>query len=235
MKEPIQHFFETYGFDPELIKISALGERYAAVMLKNGNMGVCAVLQNEIKIRPEDIKKPDLNRPDHRIILNAYYNALLNYENNDYQQADIFEKLDFRKYNSIVMIGYFRTLVKKFETEKIPLFIFDKAEDDEILTCMKDQKMFLEKADCVILSGTTIFNSTFLDITESTKKDADIFLLGPSNILHNDMFRYRNIKIVFGSVFQQNDMEVIEIINNGGGTPDFLHRLNKVYITQNIF
>lgn len=231
MKEPIRHFFEKYGFDSGLIKQSAVGERYTGIMLNNGNIGVCATLQNEIRVRPENLKNPDLKRPDHRIIMNTYYNALLNYDNGEYPNADIFEKLDFKKYNNIVMIGYFRTLVKKFEDEQIPLTIFDKAEDDEILTCMKDQKMFLEKADCVILSGTTIFNSTFLDITETTKKDADIFLLGPSNILHNDMFRYRNIKIVFGSIFQQNDMEVIEIINNGGGTPDFLHRLKKVYLS----
>ena len=30
---------------------------------------------------------------------------------------DIFDKIDFKKYNKIVMIGFFKSLVKKFENE----------------------------------------------------------------------------------------------------------------------
>ncbi|MFH2141151.1 MAG: DUF364 domain-containing protein, partial [Bacteroidota bacterium] len=70
------------------------------------------------------------------------------------------------------------------------------------------------------------------NIINNTNNKCDIFLLGPSNILHSDMIDYRNIKFVFGSVFQKNDLRVLKIISEGGGTPDFLKYLEKVYIQK---
>lgn len=89
----------------------------------------------------------------------------------------------------------------------------------------------LGTADCVILSGTTINNNTFMEVISKTSDSCSIFLLGPSNILSREMFRYRNIKVVFGSRFRKGDEEVLDIIREGRGTKGFLKNLNKVYLS----
>jgi uncharacterized protein (DUF4213/DUF364 family) len=100
------------------------------------------------------------------------------------------------------MIGWFGSLTEKFKKMNINITIFDRLSDDSILTPMSEQAGRLATADCVILTGTTIHNNSFTDIISKTAKDCHIMLLGPSNILHLDMFLYHNIKVVYGSLFE---------------------------------
>ena len=44
------------------------------------------------------------------------------------------------------------------------------------------------------------------------------------------MFNYRNIKLLFGSVFEPNDVNTLKIIQQGGGTKQFLPFMNKVFL-----
>ncbi len=230
MQEPLEYFFEKYGIDLQNIKHIVCGEKYVAVELKNGQIGVCSTLNKYVNVDIRDLRSPKLNNEQHRIVLNAYFNATYNYKNDYDTRIDIFDKINFKKYNKIVMVGFFRSLVEKFEKEKINLTIFDKAEEDPKLAVMSDQLAEVAKADALILSSTTIFNNTFTDIINSTKENCDIYTLGPSTILSPEMFRYRNIKLLFGSVFDLNDINTIKIIQNGGGTKQFLPFMNKVFL-----
>ncbi len=230
MQEPLEYFFEKYGIDIQNIKHIVCGEKYVAVVLKNGNLGVCATLGNYVNIDIRDLRFPDLKNIQHRIVLNAYFNAAYNYNNQYDTTIDIFNKIDFKKYNKIVMVGFFRSLVEKFENEKINLTIFDKAEEDPKLTDMSEQLDEIAKTDALILSSTSVFNNTFLDIVNATNDHCDIYTLGPSTILNSKMFKYRNIKLLFGSVFEPNDVNTLKVIQNGGGTKQFLPFMNKVFL-----
>ena len=230
MQEPLEYFFEKYGIDIQNIKHIVCGEKYVAVVLKNGQIGVCATLNNYVNVDIRELRYPELNKVQHRIVLNAYYNASFNYKNQYDITIDIFNKIDFKKYSKIVMIGFFRSLVEKFENEKINLTIFDKTEEDSKLTVMSEQLTKVAKADALILSSTSVFNNTFIDILNTTKEDCDVYTLGPSTILNSEMFKYRNIKFLFGSVFDLNDVNTIKIIQNGGGTKQFLPFMDKVFL-----
>ena len=230
MQEPLEYFFEKYGIDLQNIKHIVCGEKYVAVELKNGQIGVCSTLNNYVNVDIRDLRSPKLNNEQHRIVLNAYFNATYNYKNDYDTKIDIFDKINFKKYNKIVMVGFFRSLVEKFEKEEINLTIFDKSEEDPKLAVMSDQLVEIAKADALILSSTTIFNNTFTDIINSTNEDCDIYTLGPSTILNSEMFKYRNIKLLFGSIFDLNDINTIKIIQNGGGTKQFLPFMNKVFL-----
>ncbi len=230
MQEPLEYFFEKSGIDIQNIKHIVCGEKYVAVVLKNGNLGVCATLDNYVNINVKDLRFPDLNNIQHRIVLNAYFNAAYNYDNQYDTTIDVFDKIDFKKYSKIVMIGFFRSLVEKFENEKINLKIFDKAVEDDKLTNMTEQLAEVAKTDALILSSTSVFNNTFLDIVNATNDNCDIYTLGPSTILNSEMFKYRNIKLLFGSVFESNDVNTLKIIQNGGGTKQFLPFMNKVFL-----
>ncbi|HAG17227.1 MAG TPA: hypothetical protein DCG69_12015 [Bacteroidales bacterium] len=228
MTDPITHYYQKYTFQPSLIKTFIAGERYVAVLFLNGNIGVCATLGQKVKAEiPETI---DLKNTGDRIILTAYYNALLNYENSYSQELDIFEAIDFNQFQNIVMVGHFRPVVKRFQQAGIPLFIFDKKEDEEILEEMKNQMQFIQKADAVILTATSIFNQSFMELVENTNENASVFILGPSAIMHNDMKAYPNVKWIFGSVFEPFDERVLNAIKANLGTRYFSQFSRKVFI-----
>ncbi|RLD63642.1 MAG: hypothetical protein DRJ01_03265 [Bacteroidetes bacterium] len=227
MEEPIKKLYGKFGVNLRNVKKVVYGDKYTAVVLKNGNIGLCANLNNRINIRLTDLESPDFNSFEHRIVLNAYYNAEFNNLNKYDKILDIFDGIDFTKYNNLVMIGYFKPLLKKFKKNNIKISIFDLFDRDEIIVPMEKQSEYVKKADAIILTSTSIFNNTFLDIVNNTS-NCDIFLLGPSSIMHPEMLDYKNVKAIFGSVFEKNDEKVLNIIKDGFGTQYFLPYGKKV-------
>ena len=230
MKEPIEYFFGKHGIVLKDIQQIVCGEKYVAVVKKDGKIGVCATLDNYVNIDINDLRLPDLKNIQHRIVINAYYNAIFNYENNYDRNIDIFDEIDFKNYSNIVMIGYFKSLTEKFNNEMIPLTIFDKEKSDSRLTNMSEQLKVVSQADCLILTSTAVFNNTFLDLVNATNEKCHIFTLGPSTIMSKEMFLYRNIRLLFGSLFDLNDQRVLEIIKSGGGTKNFMPYMKKVFL-----
>lgn len=232
MIEPIFYIYNNIaGFDRKEIKKIAIGSKYVGVMLDNGNIGVCATLGVEIPEKQSKFKQPDLLYPAHRIIYNAYLNAKLNYDNSYKGKTDIFDQIDFSHKKNIVMVGYFRPLVKKFQEARIELAIFDKViNKDEMQLALELMEEYLAEARTVILTSTTIAHGTFESIIKQTSNECDILLLGPSSILHPDILDYRNIKNIFGTVFEKNDHQILEIIQNGNGARTFIPYGSKVYI-----
>lgn len=228
INEPLKHFVEKHGVDISNVDKIVCGRKYSAVLLKNGNIGVCANLLNDVKAEKEDFKAPDLNKIEHRIILNAYFNANLNYLNHYEKTADIFDGIDFMNYKNIVMVGLFRPLLEKFKKNNIEIHVFDLIKKDGALVSIKDEMEYIKKADAIILSATSIANGTFMDIVTHSRESCDIFLLGPSSIMSRDMFEYKNIKKIFGSIFKAGDENVLNVIRNGFGTKKFIKYGRKV-------
>lgn len=232
INEPLQHFLDKHGVDVSKIDRIVCGRKYSAVRLKNGHTGVCANLLTNIDFKIEDLKRVDIHKTEHRILLNAYFNALLNQENHYRETVDIFAGVDFKSYGDIVMIGLFKPLLEKFKNHHINVRVFDKIKKDEALEPMQNKSQRIKTADAVILSATTIFNGTFREIVSGTKEKCDIFLLGPSAILHRDMFAYKNIKKIFGSIFTPFDDRVLETIKKGHGTREFARFARKVSLSK---
>ncbi len=228
MLDPITHYYQKYAFDSSLVKDFVSGARYVAVLFENGNIGLCATLGETVKA--EIPKKIDLENSEHRIFLNAYYNALLNYDQSYNEEKDIFEAVDFTQFSNIVMVGNFRPVVKRFQKANIPLFIFDKREDEEILQEMKDQMQYIQKADAIILTATSMFNQSFMELIENSAEGSSIYILGPSAIMHPDMKKYRNVEMIFGSVYEPNDQRVLDVIRANLGTRYFSPFSRKVFI-----
>lgn len=220
-------FIEKYGFDYKKIKYIFSGEKYCAVLLTDGNIGVCATLSNKVTTNISELTQPDLQNINHRIVINAYFNAILNKDNSS-DNKDITQVSDFSLYKTVVMIGFFKPVIKKMQDVK--LLIFDDAKTDEILQPKELKEDALKKADAVILSATTIFNGSFLDIINITKAGCDIFLLGPSCPMSSVMFEYKNIKALFGTWFSKNDSRVTDTILKGEGTRHFQKFGKKVYL-----
>jgi uncharacterized protein (DUF4213/DUF364 family) len=232
MKEPIEYFYERDGFDRSRITEWVIGEKYVGIINSDGFVGVCAILGTKMDDGLFLNDEPDINNPAHRIILNAWFNSLNNYTESYDDIRDIFDSINFRSKGKIVMVGYFESLYEKFTKEKIDLEVFDIQKESTVLSDIKGFDRAAYNCDTMILTGTTIFNNTFREVISSTGDSCDIYLLGPSNILSREMFRYKNIKIVFGSVFKRYDRRVFDRISEGRGTKGFLEYLDKVYISR---
>jgi len=230
MTDPLILLKDTHGYDPGEIRKVNCGSKYLAVLLKNGNIGVCSTLNKVYYIDNSDIVSPGLVKVKHRILLNAYYCAKLNYLRKYNAEYDIFDKIKFNKYSFIVMTGYFGPLIKKFQKENIELHVFDKQIEHNTIVSMAKQAEYLSKADVLVLSATTIFNNSFCEQLENTNKDCDIYLLGPSSIMSEKILAYPGIKSIFGSVFNNNDLRVLEQIKLGGGTKSFSAFSKKVFL-----
>ncbi|MCK4835321.1 MAG: hypothetical protein KAT17_01720 [Candidatus Aminicenantes bacterium] len=230
INEPIKHFLEKYGIDILNIKEIICGRKYSAVLLTDGNIGVCANLLNKVEVKIEDLRIPQVNNIEHRIILNAYFNGMLNYLNCYGKMIDIFDSIDFQSYKNLVMVGLFKPLLKKFRYYNIKVQVFDKIKESSNLISEEKKNEYVRKADAIILSATSIVNNTFLEVVNHTGDNCDIFVLGPSSIMHKDIFEYKNIKRIFGSIFKSNDEKVLNIIKSGYGTKKFLPFGKKVYL-----
>lgn len=206
------------------------GEVYTGIQLKNGEIGLCATLGNKGYYNIESLVNPDFSNPLHRILLIAYFNARFNSLAHPDAQTDIFEHLDFRD-KKIVMIGFFKPVVAKFDREGIPLHIFDIKEDNPRLTAMGELENILPFAEVAIITSTTLVNQTFERVTGLLDKNCLAYLLGPSSILHPVLFEYPQIKAIYGMQIQAGDSRVIEIVKNNGGTPDFSKFTTKVCIS----
>lgn len=226
--EPLKHFVKKHGVDISKIGQIACGRRYSAVLLKNGHIGVCANLLKDVKMTIEDLRVPDLNKIEHRIILTAYFNAMLNYANHYEKNLDIFEAVDFRCYKAVVMVGLFKPILEKFNENEIKIHVFDMIKESSGLLPLKDEIEYIKRADAIILTATSVFNGTFMEIVDNTGENCDIFLLGPSAIMDRDMFQYKNIKKIFGAIFRLHDERVLDVIKEGYGTKKFLKFGRKV-------
>jgi len=203
------------------------GAKYVAAITSNGNIGVAATLG--VEVDAVNIKDLNLMKVNDRIIANAIVNSVVNYSYKVENCGDIFDVITFDKYRSIVMIGYFGSLAKKFENKNIAMNAFDLDQLEVPVLPIEQQADYLQKSDCVIVTSTSIANGTLSGIVDNTPQASDIFLLGPSTPMDDTFFEYPQVKGLFGSVFEPNDNITLNMISNGGGTRQFIQYMRKVY------
>ncbi len=231
MKDFLQSLYKQYGFDHNFVRQVASGKRYFAIELVNGNIGVCATLGSRISERLPQWINPELE--NHRIILTAYYNALLNYRSENIVKAgDITQGVDLRKYRRIHVIGKFEPVFERFRQMDIKFTFSDLREPEHPDNKLKHQKTLVRQSDCLIMSATTLYNGTFEELIELAPK-ADKFLLGPSSILSPELC-YWGVKGSFGVQFKPYDSRVMGLIAMDYGTRYFLKRGEKVALLCDI-
>ena len=230
-KDPLVSLAGAVGFEHSRILRMAYGEKYAAVMVEDGGIGVCATLGTPFRGEPKTLRDPDYARHDHRIVVNAYINACINGNESFNGEGDLFDSHPFSIHSTIVMIGYFIPLVEKFRQKKIPLKVFDRHHHHPELTAPSELDAPLREAEVVILTSTTLANGTFGEMIERIPPEAAVFMLGPSTPLHSGLFEYSVIKGLYGMLFNKYDEEVLSIIDGGGGTQSFGRRGKKVSLS----
>lgn len=228
MDDPIAWMSGRYPYDPARILASARGSVYTAVMLANGQIGLCATPGHPVDTDPISIFTMNLSRTDHRILENAYYNANSNYPADKMKTGDIFDIIGFSEGSRNVMIGYFPPLVEKFRQAGIPVSVFDQSRDFPEVVPAEELDRLVPEAERIIMTSTTIFNGSFNRIMALRNPGAELFLLGPSTPLDPEFKKEYGISGLFGMVFEPYDFEVLRLIGQGEGTPAFSAKGKKV-------
>lgn len=227
--DPLASLFMEYGYEPDLIKALVTGKRYTAVMLKNGNIGVCANLWCKVDTKNYNADLNHLNKTPERIIYNAYLNALLNNSGKEYQKGDIHDVVQADSSSGkIVMIGYFNSVLEKYKSENIALDVYDINKNGVDIKPENQKLASLTAADIIILTSTSVFNGTFGQLVGSAGEAASIYMLGPSSVMDMYFKRFQQIRMILGTCFKPYDNRILDIIENDGGTRDFQKLGTKV-------
>ncbi|MBN3036333.1 MAG: hypothetical protein JW861_12175 [Bacteroidales bacterium] len=219
--DPLEVLFGRHGYDHSLIERVACGSKYVGVMLKNGNIGVCATLGENVGMEMA-VSQPCLQKRGFRIIYQAFLNALLNYGMKQPARGDITAIVDPGRYGFPVMIGYFRPVVARFRDMGISFPVFDHHAEPGEVTDPALMPGYLSRSDAIILTATCIAHDTFARVMELSNTRADIFLLGPSSPLFKEFPGRERIIRVFGTAFQPFDHRVLDVIGQGHGTRVFM-------------
>lgn len=228
MKDPVSVLFEDFPYDTDKILASVCGKAYVAIMLANGHIGICSTLSQPIETDPLLLTKPDLTLPDHRILVTAYANAHVNYIQENLSSGDIFDQVDFTKKKHTVMVGYFPPLVEKFRRDGLSLAVFDQYKDHPELIPVAQMGENLGRSDCLIITATTLINSTFTEVMAQLNPGSEVHLLGPSTPLYSVIREQYGITSLFGMIFKRYDFSLLELIGQGMGTQSFSKMGKKV-------
>ena len=206
------------------------GQKYFAVVNIAGNLGVCANLKQPTFIKLKDLEQPNFSNYYHRVAVNAWINSHVNYRNTYPEEIDIFDKIPFKEYKSIVMIGFFESLANKFNDNRIPITVFDLESTSGHITPIEQQQEALSKADIVITTSTTLANNTLPQIISWKSNNCKLLMLGPSTPLSSRLATAINAEYVFGSIIVASPSATLEKVKNGAGTKAFLPYMKKVYL-----
>ncbi len=222
-----------FPYKPQMLKKYVKGEKNIGIMLSNGSIGVCSSTCQKFHEPIERIlEKPNMNRHEHRVVINAWINANTNYQIEADGNSDIFSAVNFSKHENIVMIGYFRSLVEKLNSINIDIKVFDLNEQSKPVEPLAQQMEVVGSAKCLILTATSFANSSYFDLLSMAPQDCKTYILGPSTILSESLFELPTIEGLFGSRFKLFDEEVMQAITRDGGTRSFLGRMEKIFILK---
>ena len=228
--DPLAYYLETIGYESKKVKQFFIGEKYAIAELNDGYCGVCGHTIDVLQVAVPSAL--NLNENTHRLLYVCYLNALLNRHCSHLPTSSFVEQLNEYNFKQIVMIGYFKPLLKRYQEWGIKPIIFDHNKDDQTLTPMAEQAYWLKKADLVIMSATTLANNTFNQIISNINSQTKDAFTGPSSILHHDFFRFLPNGIISGMLFEPGNQELIDCIKAGHGTQYFKRFGKKVDLYQ---
>jgi uncharacterized protein (DUF4213/DUF364 family) len=216
------------------VETLSVGLGYTAVTTKSGGIGIsytslgdrksCSVHKNyknyEGLPATELLAQIESADPLMRSMALALINAL-NHEaalalpaekNND----ELFDLLDVGAGTRVAMVGYFSPLLGIFENRKAELRIIDNSRG----IGSKDDfyRDLGEWAEVLVLTSTSILNSTMEEILAATAAGVRTVLLGPSTPLVPCVFSGMPVAFLAGTVPLEKE-EVLRAVRHGTGTP----------------
>lgn len=218
-----------------------LGWVYTAVQLSTGDVGLCHSLLGEpspgssrvirrsgtlagspVTDLTEMIKSWDIGE---RVIgvatLNALSQIVLKREHEGYGivEGNALGGIDIRRTDTVGMVGNFKPLLPRIRNKTSNVTVFERSGplDDGVFPDTACEEL-LPKADVVVITGTAMANGTMGRLLELSKNARSVAVIGPSaSVVPDPLFR-RGVDVM-GGVIMTNPDKAMQIVAEGGGTP----------------
>lgn len=136
----------------------------------------------------------------------------------DVSHEEIISSLEITGDDHVAMVGYFMPVIGKLNKSGCRVDIVELNPDHGPGTLSPRQgKEALAACSVAIITGTTLINGTFSEVTASLGNPRAAVLLGPSSPLCRDLFKGTKITHVAGSRVTDPDA-VLRTVSEGGGT-----------------
>ncbi len=226
------------------VKRVVLGLGYTGVELNTGHVGVCYTFGNEII--PDCCQiwrqagtlkgKPALEIAEFSLswdlsesvvgvaALNALSQLVIDKNKEKYviDEGDFLEHIEIRKGDTVVMVGNIHPFVRKIKEKTDKFYILEKnprLREAGILPETAAEEV-LPLANVAVITGTTLANGTIDHILELSKGAREIGLVGPSaSVLPDPLFKH-GVTII-GCIKVTDGEKIMQVISEGGGTPNF--------------
>ncbi len=148
----------------------------------------------------------------------ATANALLDASPQPTSKEEVISTLNIPADDRVVMVGYFAPVISQLKKTGCRLDIIELNPDHGENTLSPEQgKKAMAECTAAVVTGTTLINGTFDDVTSGLGNPRAAVLLGPSSPLCGKVFNGTKITHVAGSRVKDADA-VLRIVSEGGGT-----------------
>ena len=222
-----------------------IGIGYTAVRLQDGRCGICATLCDATQAIHINTDKNDYEGRSAIQLLRHIQDeeahmsrvmaiALVNALNQPFAHAlpetpaDWHRDLGLTQGANIAMVGFFSPVFERFEETGFTVRTLDLGQH------MGDPEKFypwaIKEADALVITATSVVNNSLETVLERfSGRDIPMLLLGPSTILHPDIYEGLPIQYIAGSVVIA-PADTLKAVRNGRGSLDVHHQAKKVYL-----
>jgi uncharacterized protein (DUF4213/DUF364 family) len=155
--------------------------------------------------------------------INALSQIVLKSEHEGYAVMDgsVLDEIDIRPTDTVGMVGNIKPLVPAVRKKTANLWIFERGRslDDSILPDTACEEL-LPRADIIVITGSAIANGTIGRLLQLSENARTVGVVGPSASIIPDPLFKRGVDVM-GGVIVTNPDRVMQIVAEGGGTPQF--------------
>ncbi|MEA2014693.1 MAG: DUF364 domain-containing protein [Thermodesulfobacteriota bacterium] len=232
-----QHIHEQlYHRSRELhVQEARIGLGYVGVLLERDRMGLAALLRSKLPPGCSTLGKAgtlagsnasellDLlvtgRNPLEKALGLATANAIIHPDNTGESETDSIALMDLSPADTVAMVGYFGPLVERIRKTGANLHIIEKDPGRMKIPVRKETDSILERCSVAIITATSILNNTIEEILNRLGTTRHVTILGPSTPMFGEAFAQTSVTHLGGSAVL-DPRKIMQIISEGGGTPD---------------
>jgi len=239
----VEHVRRRYA--DRMVEDVRIGLGYVGVALEGGGLGVSALLRNELAGGCTTFPGAGTLRGRQawdllsflvsgkntlqKAIGLAAANALIEPEKTE--EGDSIDLMKLTPRDRVAMVGLFRPLVKRIRTTGAELDIIERDESRIPLQHAGTVSDLLARCTVAIITATSLLNDTLDGILRDLGAPRHVVILGPSTPLCMEVFNDSPVTHLGGSIVGDRD-RLMQIISEGGGTPEMRSCLRFVNITR---
>lgn len=200
------------------------GKIFSAIEDSEGRIGIAASPDF-----PDDKVEADIYL--NRVIMQCRINARINQPNSQFVKSDFIDFAGLTGEGKIVMAGFIRPVYDQLLEAGLTCHVFDFKKEAPELLPLHLMDSFLSEADVIITTGTVFSNGSIDTMSKLLKKNADLYVIGPSSPLSPVLFDWiPALQGIFGSVVKTK--EILPKIDSGAGTRQLHNELQKVALLR---